>query len=63
MWTTKPTGTGFGLALAREIINEHAGEIRVDESQVSGATFSITLPISRAQHAVDVKEKVVSHVA
>lgn len=63
MWTTKPTGTGFGLALAREIINEHAGEICVDESQVSGATFTITLPISRAKHALEVKEKVVSHVA
>lgn len=63
MWTTKPSGTGFGLALAREIINEHAGEIRVDESQSSGATFTITLPISRAKHAVELKEKAVSHVA
>ena len=64
MWTTKPSGTGLGLALAREIIDEHAGEIHVDEAEASGTTFSITLPISRTtKHVVDVKEKVASHVA
>lgn len=63
MWTTKPSGTGLGLALTREIIDEHAGEIRVDEGQASGATFTITLPISRAKHVVEVREKAVSHVA
>lgn len=61
MWTTKPSGTGLGLALAREIIDEHAGEIRVGGGRGSGATFTITLPISRAKHVVDVREK--AHVA
>lgn len=62
MWTTKPSGTGFGLALAREIIDEHGGEIRVAEGTVTGATFSITLPISRSRQLVEVREKAVSHV-
>ena len=62
MWTTKPSGAGFGLALAREIINEHEGEISVDENLAGGAAFCIKLPISRTKHAVNVKEKAVAHV-
>jgi two-component system, NtrC family, sensor kinase len=46
LWTTKPTGSGFGLAIAREIMIEHGGDIDVDRSAGSGATFRLHLPLA-----------------
>ncbi len=43
-FTTRPDGTGLGLALCREIIAAHGGEIHLDESARPGATFVVTLP-------------------
>lgn len=40
--TTKPTGTGLGLALARRVARAHGGDITSPES-ASGAHFVITL--------------------
>lgn len=44
--TTKPTGegTGLGLALARNIILEHHGQIEIDSRKNKGTRVSITLP-------------------
>jgi signal transduction histidine kinase len=42
-FTTKPTGTGLGLALVHRIITEHEGTIQVDSSP-TGTTFTLTLP-------------------
>lgn len=42
-FTTKSSGSGLGLAIVQRIIEEHAGEIRV-ESSPKGTTFFITLP-------------------
>ncbi|HUS19344.1 MAG TPA: ATP-binding protein [Terriglobales bacterium] len=42
-YTTKPTGTGLGLALVHRIITEQGGTIQV-ESTGAGATFTLTLP-------------------
>jgi signal transduction histidine kinase len=40
------TGTGLGLALAREVVRMHGGEI-VAESQVNqGTTFTATIPVN-----------------
>ncbi|HOJ39153.1 MAG TPA: ATP-binding protein [bacterium] len=38
-------GTGLGLAVARKIVAEHQGQIRVDSRVGEGTTFVITLPI------------------
>lgn len=46
MWTTKPTGSGFGLSIVREILNQHGGEIQVSGSE-GGARFVLTLPLSK----------------
>ncbi len=44
--TGKPGGTGLGLAVARQIIHEHQGEIGVRSEGDWGAIFTISLPIS-----------------
>ncbi len=46
--TTKPTGegTGLGLALARNIILDHHGEIEIDSRENRGTKVTITLPTS-----------------
>jgi two-component system sensor histidine kinase HydH len=44
-FTTKPDGTGLGLALAYKIIDEHDGSIRFSSSEGKGTTVSIFLPI------------------
>jgi two-component system sensor histidine kinase KdpD len=39
-------GTGMGLAIAREIVKAHGGEIWVDSHSGQGAEFSFTLPLA-----------------
>ena len=46
MWTTKPTGSGFGLAIAREIMAEHGGALELGTSSTSGALFRLCLPLA-----------------
>ena len=45
MWTTKPSGSGFGLAIAQTAIIEHGGEIEVVAGTDRGATFRLTIPL------------------
>jgi two-component system, NtrC family, sensor histidine kinase HydH len=42
--TTRPDGTGLGLALCREIVEQHGGRIELAEGVTPGATFRVTLP-------------------
>ena len=48
-YTTKETGSGIGLALSRQIISNHQGELtlnnRTDLADTSGAVATITLPL------------------
>jgi signal transduction histidine kinase len=46
--TTKPEGSGFGLYLARRLLEARGGTIRVSASQEGGATFGIVLPLGEA---------------
>ncbi|MDQ3687311.1 MAG: ATP-binding protein [Acidobacteriota bacterium] len=46
MWTTKPSGSGFGLAIAREIMVEHGGQIEAVGGKGEGAAFLLTLPVA-----------------
>ncbi|MBN1894673.1 GAF domain-containing protein [bacterium] len=43
-FSTKEKGTGMGLAICRRIIEEHAGEIRVESETGKGTVFSVILP-------------------
>ncbi len=45
-YTTKPTGTGLGLAVAHRIVDAHGGFIEV-ESGPQGTTFRVSLPVAR----------------
>jgi signal transduction histidine kinase len=43
-FTTKPDGTGMGLAITQQIVTQHGGEIHVESEVGKGSTFSISLP-------------------
>lgn len=43
-YTTKPTGTGLGMAIAQRIIDAHGGTIAVGDSGGQGAEIIIELP-------------------
>jgi len=49
--TTKPQGTGMGLAIARSIVQSHGGRIWATANQGAGATFHFTLPMQAEAHA------------
>ncbi|NBX83865.1 hypothetical protein EBQ90_12410 [bacterium] len=43
-FTTKPRGTGLGLATVYKIIEAHHGEIRVQSKVGQGTRFEVHLP-------------------
>ena len=45
---SKPTGTGLGLFLTKYLVEAHGGKIWVESETGRGATFTFTLPLSRA---------------
>ncbi len=45
-FTTKPNGTGLGLALVHRIVTQHGGAISV-ANQGSGAAFTLSLPLRK----------------
>lgn len=63
MWTSKPTGSGFGLAIAREVMAEHGGSIELVEGAGSGAAFRLTLPLGQLVPEASRAEEVTADVA
>ncbi len=45
-WTTKEhdgTGRGLGLALVQQVVRRHGGSLRLDQSELGGAMFTVSL--------------------
>jgi two-component system sensor histidine kinase SenX3 len=43
------TGTGMGLAIAREILRAHGGDVALKSSLGHGSEFSMSLPVPRGE--------------
>jgi signal transduction histidine kinase len=56
-YTRKEHGTGLGLSIAKQIIEEHGGEIRVASELGKGARFSVFLPADDA-HTIDPTQQI-----
>ena len=44
--TTKARGTGLGLAIVKKIVDEHHGQIRINNRRPAGAEVSLRLPLA-----------------
>lgn len=51
-FTTKESGTGLGLAVAANIVEQHGGLLRATNNSGSGMTFRLELPLERTRKAV-----------
>jgi PAS domain S-box-containing protein len=43
-YTTKPTGTGLGMAIVKKIMDLHGGEIEIDSAPGRGTTVRLVIP-------------------
>ncbi len=49
--TTRPRGTGLGLAIVKKIMEEHGGEVTLDDREGGGARVRLFFPGSRLRSA------------
>ncbi|MBI3949910.1 MAG: PAS domain S-box protein [Acidobacteria bacterium] len=54
-FTTKQEGSGLGLATTYSIIKKHGGHIRVESTLGKGSTFTVYLPASEEEIALEKK--------
>ena len=50
-FTTKPVGegTGLGMSIVRQIIDEHEGRLDIDSEVGVGTLMTVTLPLERTR--------------
>ena len=51
--TSKPRGTGLGLAIVKKIVDEHHGELAIENRLAQGVAVTILLPVVDAADRVD----------
>ncbi len=44
-FTTKPKGTGLGLPITKQLIEQHGGVLRLENNAAGGVTFSMIFPV------------------
>ncbi|MDH3978414.1 MAG: HAMP domain-containing histidine kinase, partial [Gammaproteobacteria bacterium] len=47
-YTSRPDGTGLGLAVVKSVTESHGGEVYVDETTPRGTKFVMRLPVAEA---------------
>ena len=55
--TTKSHGTGLGLAIVKKMIEEHFGQIKIENNATGGACITIVLPIEKSSEIKIAAEK------
>lgn len=58
--TTKTHGTGLGLAIVKKMVDEHAGQIKIENNADGGASITILLPIEPEHLAASNSNAVIS---
>lgn len=56
-YTTKPTGTGLGLAVVDHIASAHGGSVRLESEPGRGAAFIVDLPLERETPGPDGRDE------
>ncbi len=60
--TTKVHGTGLGLAIVKKMIEEHFGQIKIENNLTGGACITIVLPIEKAKESKPSETKLKSEI-
>jgi signal transduction histidine kinase len=50
-YTTKENGTGLGLSVAHQIVQQHGGILSAERNPDSGMTFSVSIPFQQEKNA------------
>ncbi len=57
LFTTKATGMGLGIPIAKRLVEAHGGSITVESEAGKGSTFTVTLPIRSSSESEEVRGK------